>query len=94
MKAVSHMSRFVDPRAPTEADSTELAAIQANPDVLQLKELRESLSREVRHLIAAAVPIGSFPTVRLRRMALTPMLRRVSTACGVVTNQTIRRQEA
>lgn len=48
IKAVSYMSRFVDPRAPTEADLTELAAIRANPEVVQLKELRDNLSREVR----------------------------------------------
>jgi hypothetical protein len=47
-KAVSHMSRFVDPRAPTELTSGQMAALKVKPEIVQLRELRDRLSYEVR----------------------------------------------
>ncbi|KJK84922.1 hypothetical protein H633G_11257 [Metarhizium anisopliae BRIP 53284] len=48
LKAAGHMSRNVDPRAPTNASHLELENIRTNPTLVKLIELRDSLSREVR----------------------------------------------
>jgi hypothetical protein len=47
-KAVTHMSRYVDPRAPTELTSDEAAKLRLDPEVGKLKELRDQLSKEIR----------------------------------------------
>ncbi|KAK2595006.1 hypothetical protein QQS21_007260 [Conoideocrella luteorostrata] len=48
LKAAGHMSRYVDPRAPTCASHDELENIKTNPNLVKLIELRDNLSREVR----------------------------------------------
>ncbi|KAM7210274.1 Protein of unknown function (DUF3435) domain containing protein [Rhypophila decipiens] len=47
ISAATHMSRYVDPRAPTEAGQQELAQARADSGILQLIELRDMLCREV-----------------------------------------------
>lgn len=47
-KAVTHMSRYVDPRAPTELSPAELDALKADPEIVQLRQLRDRLSEEAR----------------------------------------------
>src|SRR5205814_3038773 len=47
-KAVTHMSRYVDPRAPTELAPTEIHALKADPEIIQLRQLRDRLSYEAR----------------------------------------------
>src|SRR5207248_723725 len=47
-KAVTHMSRYVDPRAPTEPTPAEIDALKADSEIVRLRELRDQLSREVR----------------------------------------------
>lgn len=43
------MSRYVDPRAPTEPSSTDLDAVKIDPKLVRLRQLRDHLSKEVRH---------------------------------------------
>lgn len=48
LKAAGHMSRYVDPRAPTNATHHDLESIKTDPTLVKLIELRDSLSQEVR----------------------------------------------
>ena len=48
LKAAGHMSRYVDPRAPTNATHLDLEHIKTDPTLVKLIELRDSLSQEVR----------------------------------------------
>jgi Protein of unknown function (DUF3435) len=43
-KAVTHISRYADPRAPTELTSEAADALKADPVIVQLRELRDRLS--------------------------------------------------
>ncbi len=47
-KAVTHMSRYVDPRAPTELTPTQTNALKADPEIVQLRQLRNRLAYEAR----------------------------------------------
>ena len=47
-KAVTHMSRYVDPRAPVLPALTEIDALKVDSEIVHLRELRDQLSREVR----------------------------------------------
>ncbi|KAM7192210.1 Protein of unknown function (DUF3435) domain containing protein [Rhypophila sp. PSN 637] len=47
MSAATHMSRYVDPRAPCEAGQQELEQARSEYGILQLIELRDMLYREV-----------------------------------------------
>ena len=42
--AISHTSRYVDPRAPTDLNASESDIIKANPEVVHYQELRDTLS--------------------------------------------------
>ena len=48
LKAAGHMSRHVDPRAPTNATHLDLQHIRTDPTLVKVIELRHSLSQEVR----------------------------------------------
>ncbi|EJP61053.1 FluG domain-containing protein [Beauveria bassiana ARSEF 2860] len=48
LKAAGHMSRFVDPRAPTHASTVKLNEIKTDTTLIKFIELRDSLSSEVR----------------------------------------------
>lgn len=48
LKAAGHMSRHVDPRAPTDASQVELENIKTDPTLVKLIELRDIISQEVR----------------------------------------------
>ncbi|KAJ3498203.1 hypothetical protein NLG97_g1302 [Lecanicillium saksenae] len=48
LKAAGHMSRSVDPRAPTQASTAKLNEIKTDTTLAKLIELRDSLSSEVR----------------------------------------------
>lgn len=48
LKAAGHMSRYVDPRAPTTAAHHDLESIKTDPTLVKLIELRDTLSQEVR----------------------------------------------
>ena len=47
-KAVTHMSRHADPRAPTELTADEVNALKVDPVIIQLRDLRDRLSSEAR----------------------------------------------
>lgn len=47
-KAATHMSRYVDPRAPTEPPPGDLDAFKTSPEMVKLRQLRDHLSKEVR----------------------------------------------
>jgi len=47
-KAVTHISRYVDPRAPTDPTSVEIDALKADSEIVDLRVLRDRLSHEVR----------------------------------------------
>ena len=47
-KAVTHISRHADPRAPTEPTADEINALKVDPVIVQLRELRDRLSNEAR----------------------------------------------
>jgi hypothetical protein len=47
-RAVSHMSRDVDPRAPNELSPPEVNALRIDPKIVRLQELRDRLSLEAR----------------------------------------------
>jgi hypothetical protein len=47
-KAVTHMSRHVDPRAPTDLSPEEIQVLKADSSIVQLRELRDRLSHEAR----------------------------------------------
>lgn len=47
-KAVSHMSRYVDPRAPTQLTSAQTEALKAGPEIVDLRKSRDLLADEVR----------------------------------------------
>lgn len=47
-KAVTHMSRHVDPRAPTDLSPEEIQVLKADSSVVLLRELRDRLSLEAR----------------------------------------------
>ena len=42
------MSRYANPRAPTELTSDEVDALKADPVIVQLRELIDRLSNEAR----------------------------------------------
>lgn len=45
-KAVTHMSRYVDLRAPTELTPTQIDALKADSEIVQLRQLWDRLSYE------------------------------------------------
>jgi hypothetical protein len=47
-KAVTHMSRHADPRAPTELPSDDVDALKSDLVTVQLRELRDRLTSEAR----------------------------------------------
>lgn len=47
-RAVTHMSRYVDLRVPTELTSAEIDALKVDPVIADLREVRDLLAREVR----------------------------------------------
>ncbi|KAK5239980.1 hypothetical protein LTR40_007193, partial [Exophiala xenobiotica] len=47
-KALTHMSRHADPRAPTELLSDDVDALKFDPVIVQLRELRDRLTSEAR----------------------------------------------
>ncbi|KAK7428969.1 hypothetical protein QQZ08_004481 [Neonectria magnoliae] len=49
MKAASHTSRFVDPRAPTTSSPEALEKLKTNPKLAGLVALRDTLRDEVKH---------------------------------------------
>jgi Protein of unknown function (DUF3435) len=48
IKAASHMSRYVDPRAPTELSVSNLNALKTHPDIVRARQLRDGLSKDIR----------------------------------------------
>lgn len=48
LKAAGHMSRSIDPRAPTHASIAEFKKVKTDPTLVKLIELRDTLSSEVR----------------------------------------------
>jgi hypothetical protein len=48
IKATSHMSRFVDPRAPVGLTETQTSSLKTHPQLIQHRALRDSLSKTLR----------------------------------------------
>ncbi|KID82001.1 hypothetical protein MGU_10655 [Metarhizium guizhouense ARSEF 977] len=65
------MSRYVDPRAPTNATHLDLENIKTDPTLVKLIELRDSLSQEVRR------ESGSIRDAEVRGTKLYQMYRTV-----------------
>lgn len=47
-KSATHISRYVDPRAPTKPSSSDLDALKISPKVVRLRQLRDHLLQQVR----------------------------------------------
>jgi hypothetical protein len=47
-KAMSHMSRDIDPRAPTQLTKHEVDDLKTHPLIVELRERRDALSKETR----------------------------------------------
>ncbi|KAE8397492.1 hypothetical protein BDV37DRAFT_291961 [Aspergillus pseudonomiae] len=57
MNILSHQSRYVDPRAPAHFDdltSTQRASISSHPEIIRLRELRDSLAAEAKELYGSS----------------------------------------
>jgi hypothetical protein len=50
LKSVSHMSRDVDPHAPTKLTDNEVDSLKTHPLIVELKERRDTLSKEARRM--------------------------------------------
>jgi Protein of unknown function (DUF3435) len=48
IKVASHMSRYVDPRAPTELSDSNLDVLKTHPDIVRARQLRDGLSKDIR----------------------------------------------
>jgi hypothetical protein len=42
------MSRYVNPRAPTDISDLKLNELKINPDIVKYRQLRDNLSRDIR----------------------------------------------
>ena len=86
LKAAGHMSRSVDPRAPTQASTVKLKEIETDTTLAKLIELRDSLSSEVRResgTIKAAESTGT----RLYQMYRTVKSKVQSTRAKTATRK-------
>jgi Protein of unknown function (DUF3435) len=48
IRAASHMSRFIDPRAPTELSTSDVNTLKTHPDIVRARQLRDGLSKDIR----------------------------------------------
>src|SRR5271170_3170345 len=48
IKAVGHMSRFVDPRAPVDLPESEVNKLKTHVDIVKLRQLQDSYSQAIR----------------------------------------------
>jgi len=48
IKAASHMSRYVDPRAPTDISDLKLNELKTDSGMVKYRQLRDNLSRDIR----------------------------------------------
>jgi Protein of unknown function (DUF3435) len=48
IKVASHMSRYVDPRAPTELSVSNTDSLKTHPDIVRARQLRDGLSKDIR----------------------------------------------
>jgi hypothetical protein len=49
-KAMSHMSRHIDPRAPTQLSEDEVGDLKTHPLIVELRQRRDTLSAEARRI--------------------------------------------
>src|SRR5271156_3059982 len=47
-KSLGHMSRDIDPRAPTQLTASDIDALKVHPLIIELRERRDALSREIQ----------------------------------------------
>lgn len=71
-KATSHMSRFADPRAPTELTNSDLDALRKHPEIIVLRQLRDTLSEEARK------EFGTIQTAKANKSKIFQMYERAS----------------
>jgi hypothetical protein len=45
-KVISHVSRFIDPRAPTKLTDSSLNLLKRHPNIVKFRQIRDSLSQE------------------------------------------------
>jgi len=50
LKSVSHMSRDVDPRAPTKLTNNEVNSLKTHPLVVELRQRRDTISQEAKRI--------------------------------------------
>ena len=53
IKAASHMSRFVDPRAPVDLPETEVTKLKTHADIVKLRQLQDTSSQAIRDKYSA-----------------------------------------
>jgi len=49
-KATSHMSRYIDPRAPNQLNGSALQTLKTDPEIVNCRQLRDSLSAEANRV--------------------------------------------
>ncbi|KAF2471333.1 uncharacterized protein BDR25DRAFT_223650 [Lindgomyces ingoldianus] len=69
-KAVTHMSRYMDPRAPTDPTPEQVNALKVEPEIVQLRKLRDQLSAEARR------ESGTFKAVETERTKMYQMYKK------------------
>jgi hypothetical protein len=73
IKAASHMSRYVEPRAPTELTEPAVDTLKTHPYIVKLRQLRDSLSQAPRDgcgTMAKATGIETYEMYQKGRDAL------------------------
>jgi Protein of unknown function (DUF3435) len=48
IKVANYISRYVDPRAPTELSDSNLDILKTHPDIVRARQLRDGLSKDIR----------------------------------------------
>jgi len=48
IRVANHISRYVDPRAPTELSDSNLDVLKTHPDIVRARQLQDSLSKDIR----------------------------------------------
>ncbi|KAI0806559.1 hypothetical protein GGR55DRAFT_690132 [Xylaria sp. FL0064] len=87
LKAVTHISRHINPRAPTGLSTEAAAKLPLDPEVGKLKKLRDHLSREVQS------QSGTIGRAEQTRTKLYQLYKKASNTLKLVEHQLKERQE-
>ena len=53
LKATSHRSRYIDPRAPSKLTDSDKQPLRTHPNIVKYRQLRDSLSAEARRVFGS-----------------------------------------